>query len=370
MRGAFLQEPFQITALCEVDGNRLAGAAKLVSERQGTEPFTTSRHEELLARDDIDAVVIATPDHWHAHQILDAAAAGKHIYCEKPLTLTLHEAKVVIPAVRKAGVVFQTGSQQRTEFGQKFVDACELVRNGRIGEVLTVHVGVGDPARACDLPVEALEPGLDWERWLGPAPQRAYHSELAPRGVHNHYPAWRRYWEYAGGGLSDMGAHHFDIGMWGLRKDGEGPIEVHPPIDSSATRGASVVFADGVRMIHGGPSGTTFIGTRGTIAVDRGRISSTPGNLLTDPLPDDAERLPRHANHAADWLQALRGEGETTCPIEVGAGSVAICNLLNLAYRHRRSLRWDPRAWRFVDDDEANGWLDYERRDGYALPVH
>ena len=120
-------------------------------------------------------------------------------------------------------------------------------------------------------------------------------------------------------------------------------------------------------MVHGGPSGTTFIGTGGVIHVDRGRLSSTPGNLLTDPLPDDAPRLPRHPNHAADWLQAIRGEGPTTCPVEVGAGSVAVCHLLNLAYRHRRALRWDPAAWRF-DDEEANRWLDVERRPAYAWP--
>lgn len=367
MRGAFLRDGFQVTAVCDVDSSRLAAAKQLADERQGGSCFATKVHDEVLTRDDVDAVVIATPDHWHTYQILDAAAAGKHIYCEKPLTLTLRESQLVIPAVNEAGVVFQTGSQQRTEFGKRFVDACELVRAGRIGELLTVHVGVGNPSRACDLPEEELEPGLDWDRWLGPAPSRPYSSVLSPRGVHNHYPRWRDYWEYAGGGLADMGAHHFDIALWGLGRDGSGPVEVHPPTDPEARRGASVVFDDGVRLVHGGPSGTTFVGTGGVIHVDRGRLSSTPNQLLTDPLPEEAARLPRHPNHAADWLQAIRGEGPTTCPVEVGAGSAAICHLMNLAYRHRRALRWDPVAWRF-DEESANSWLDCERRASFPWP--
>ena len=263
---------------------------------------------------------------------------------------------------------FQTGSQQRTEFDQRFVRACELVRNGRIGRVLTVNVGVGDPPRACDLGAEELEPGLDWDRWLGPAPERAYHSVLSPRGVHGHYPRWRDYHEYAGGGLADMGAHHFDIAQWGLRMDESGPVRVEPPADPAANRGAAVVYSDGTRMTHGGPSGTTFIGTGGMIHVDRGRLSSVPGNLLEVELGEDDERLPRAASHADDWFQALRDRRRPTCDVEVGARSAAICHLLNLAYRHRRALDWDPAAWRFVDDDEANGWLDVKRRAGFELP--
>ena len=369
MRNAFLRDGFQVTAVCDVDANRLAAAKALADERQqGSDCFATTRHEEAMDREDVDAVVIATPDHWHAHQILDGAKRKKHIYCEKPLTLTLREAQLVIPAVKEAGVAFQTGSQQRTEFGQRFVTACEMVRNGRLGQVLTVHVGVGGPPTACDLPAEEPEPGLDWDRWLGPAPLRPYNSELSPRGVHGHYPAWRRYWEYAGGGLADMGAHHFDIALWGLRRDGSGPVEVHPPTVRGANTGAWVVFEDGVRMVHGGMSGTTFIGTEGVLPVDRGRIDSSPARILEEPLPEDAERLPRHPSHAQDWLQAIRGEGPTTCPVEVGSGSVAICQLLNIAYRLRRPLQWDPARWEFPGDDEANALLDYDRREGYELP--
>ncbi len=370
MRGAFLGNGFQVVAVCDVDKSRLDAAKQLADKRQpDTDCFATTRHEDAMDRDDVDAVVIATPDHWHAHQILDAARRRKHIYCEKPLTLTLREAQLVIPAVQKAGVAFQTGSQQRTEFAQRFVRAAELIRNGRLGDVMTVHVGVGAPPAACSLPAEEMEPGLDWDRWLGPAPLRAYHSELSPRGVHKHYPAWRRYWEYAGGGLADMGAHHFDIAMWALGRDGSGPVEVHPPLVDGAETGASVVFDDGVRVVHGGRSGATFVGTEGTLAVDRPRIGAEPAKLLEEPLPDDAALLPRRKSHAQDWLQAIHGGEPTTCPVEVGAGSVALCHLLNVAYRLRRKLRWDPVDWRFVDDTEANALCDYERRAGYALPA-
>ena len=369
MRGAFLGNGFQVVAVCDVDKNRLEAAKALADERQpNSKCFATTRHEVAMDRGDVDAVVIATPDHWHAHQILDAAKRHKHIYCEKPLTLTLREAQLVIPAVQKAGVVFQTGSQQRTEFGQKFVRACELIRNGRLGKVMTVHVGVGDPPVACALDAEDVESGLDWNRWLGAAPMRPYHSDLSPRGVHKHYPSWRRYWEYAGGGLADMGAHHFDIAMWALGRDGSGPVAVHPPHVKGATTGASVVFDDGVRIVHGGRSGATFVGTEGVLAVDRGRIGAEPQKLLEDPLADDAALLPRRKSHAQDWLQAIHGGDPTTCPVEVGAGSVAICHLLNVAYRLRRSLRWDPVNWRFLDDAEANALCDYQRRDSFELP--
>ncbi|MEM8711587.1 MAG: Gfo/Idh/MocA family oxidoreductase, partial [Planctomycetota bacterium] len=206
------------------------------------------------------------------------------------------------------------------------------------------------------------------DRWLGPAPMRAYSEVLSPRGVHGHYPQWRRYWEYAGGGLADMGAHHFDIAQWALGMDDSGPVRVLPPADPTSKRGATLVYENGVRLVHGGPNGATFIGEKGVIAVDRGRISSVPEKILEwEAEEGSAERLPRHRGHAADWLDRIRDRGTPICSAEVGARSAAICQLMNIAYAHRRELRWDPSAWRF-QEDEANAWLDYERRDGYELP--
>jgi predicted dehydrogenase len=221
--GHFLgQKEVQVLAVCDVDTTRREAAKKTVETRyadqiksgsyKGCAAYNDFR--ELIARKDIDAVVIATPDHWHAIPVIEACKAKKDIYCEKPLTLTIREAKTLIDAVRKHERVFQTGSQQRS--GSEFRLACELVRSGRIGKIKQVIVDVGGPSKPCDLPEEKLEEGLDWDRWLGPAPKRPYNSVLSPRGVHGHFPNWRNYQEYSGGMMTDWGAHHFDIAQWGL----------------------------------------------------------------------------------------------------------------------------------------------------------
>ncbi len=370
MHRAFLPDDgFRVLAVCDVDTSRRADAKARVDKHYGSDDCAAYLdYRGLLGRDDIDAVVIATPDHWHANQIMHACGAGKHIYCEKPLTLTLHEAKIVMDAVRETGCVFQTGSQQRTEFGHRFVTAAERVRSGILGHVHSVNVGVGKPPVPCTLGEEAAEPGLDWDRWIGPAPMRPYSSVLSPRGVHKRYPKWREYREYAGGGLADMGAHHFDIAQWALGQDGSGPISVAPPGSADAEAGAWLEYEGGTKVIHGGMSGCTFVGKEGVLHVDRGLLESIPGSILEADLPDGANALPRKKSHAADWLECIRNRGRPMCDAEVGARSVAVCHLLKLAYEHRRALTWDPQAWRFADDD-ANQWLDYERREGYELPA-
>ena len=368
LRGWLGSSDIRVIGVCDVDTSRRESSRQMVDGHYGeSDCADCGDHRELLDRDDVDAVVIATPDHWHANIVLDACLAGKDIYCEKPLTITLREAQLMIKAVRKHERVFQTGSQQRTEYGHRFVQACEYVRNGRIGEIISVNVGVGPTPVPCDLPEEPLEPGLDWDRWLGPAPQRPYNSVLSPRGVHNHYPEWRRYREYAGGPMADMGAHHFDIAQWGLGMDHSGPVRVVPPADPQAKYGAMVVYENGVKLIHGGPSGVTFVGRDGLIAVDRGRIHAAPDNLFDQPITDSDEQLPRWPNHLANFVSCVRDRSRPICDVEIGARSVAICHLMNLAYIHGRELTWDPQAWRF-DDDDANGWLDYQRREGYELP--
>jgi len=370
-----------VAGVCDVDTTRREEARRRVdAHNAAANPLadvipclSVVDYDELLSNDRIDAVVICTPDHWHANQVIDAAKAGKDIYCEKPLTQCLHECKAMIEAVRKHGRVFQTGSQQRTEYDHRFVRACELVRAGRLGRVMSVHVGVGDPPRACDLGEEAMEPGLDWHRWLGPAPQRPYHSALSPRGMHGHYPEWRHFKEFCGGYLADMGAHHFDIAQWGLGLDASGPVRVEPgdvanADGSPALRGATLVTGDGIRIVHGGPSGTTFIGTDGVIAVDRGRLHSVPGNILDAELSEQ-QRLPRKQSHIQDWVDCMRSRERCICDVEIGARSAALCHLLNLAYEHRRPLEWNPIAWEFPGDAEANGWRERARRTGFELPA-
>ncbi len=363
LKGRFLKDDrVRVVAVCDVVKDRREDAKAFVDKAYGNQdckPYIDYR--ELLARDDIDAVAIGTPDHWHTTQVVHAAMAGKDIYCEKPLTHTLREGKVIMDAVNKHERVFQTGSQQRTEYGHKFVKAAEYVRNGRIGDVITVHVGVGDPARRCDLAGESLPEGTDWDRWLGPAADRAYNKILCPEGLHRHYPQWRAYWEFAGGGVADMGAHHFDIAQWALGMDDSGPIAVLPPARKGSKRGASLLYENGVTMVHGGPSGATFIGTQGMIHVDRGRIAATPANIFKKPIGDDELTLPRHKNHFDDWVSCIRSRKTPICSAEIGARSAAVCQLVNLAYRYNQKITWDPKAWNFASG-EPSSWLDYDRR--------
>lgn len=365
----------QILAVCDVDTTRRDDAKARVDKKYTEAAKGESKgcsavvdFREILRRDDIDAVVIATPDHWHAIPAIEAAAAKKDIYCEKPLSLTIVEARRMIDAVRKHDVVFQTGSQQRTEFGQLFRKACEYVRNGRIGRVEAVYVGVGAPSTWCDLPAEPLEPGLDWDRWLGPAPDRPYNSVLSPRGVHNHFPAWRSYREYSGGGFTDMGAHHFDIAQWGLGMDDSGPVEVIPPDDDHATTGCRWIYDNGVVLHHGGPSGVTFVGSGGVIAVDRDRLDSSPRSILETPLGDNDLRLGTATDHHQNWIDCIRSRERPICDVEIGARSITVCHLGNLAYWNHQPLKWDPKTWSFTDGTGDPKWLDRDRRDPWQLP--
>lgn len=368
-------ERARVIAVCDVDTTRREHFQQVVNTRNSsTDCDAYNDYHDLLARTDIDAVVITTPDHWHTRIAIHAAHAGKDIYCEKPLTHSLEESRAIIDAVRAQDCVFQTGSQQRSEYGHRFVKAVEYVRNGRIGPIVSVNVGVGDPPRPCDLPGESIEPGLDWDRWLGPAPSRPYHSDLSPRGVINHYPDWRSYAEYSGGYFADMGAHHYDIAQWGLDADRSGPFEVLPPLDETSMRGAKLRFENGAEIIHGGPNGTTFVGTTGMIHVDRGRIVPVPENLFERPIASleedpDALHLPRHVNHVENWLDCIHSRERPICDVEVGARTAALCHLVNLAYELRRPLRWDWRSWRFEDDNEANTHRSPPRRLGYELPI-
>ncbi len=315
---------------------------------------------ELLALDGLDAVVIATPDHWHVPGAILAARAKKDIYCEKPLTLTIGEGRHLVNEVRKHNIVFQTGSQQRSEFGGLFEQAVNLIRNGKIGRVKTVRVGVGAPPVPCELPEEQVPEGTDWDLWLGQAPWRGYNEILCPKGVHQHFPAFRNYREYAGGGLADMGAHHFDIAQWALDMDGSGPVKVEPP--AAGDSGLRFTYADGVEMLHAGPSGCTFEGELGTIYVDRGKLESTPESIVKTPLEEGAPRVEHATDHGRNWLDAIKSRQKPICDVEVGHRSASVCHLANLGYQLRRTLTWDPAAERFADDDEANALLNREAR--------
>lgn len=363
----------QIVAVCDVDTTRREKAKRRVNEtyEANDRPAKCESYNDfrqVLDRKDIDAVVIVTPEHWHAIPIIMAAQAGKDIYCEKPMTLTLAESKRCIEAVRKYKRIMQTGSQQRSNVFGPFRQACEFIRSGRIGQVKSVTVGVAGPSIWCDLPEEAIEPGLDWDLWLGPAPLRPYSSVLSPRGAHNHFPAWRNYREYSGGGHADMGAHHYDIAQWALGMDHSGPVEVIPPSDPKATSGAKLIYPNGIEVTHGGPSGCVFTGTRGTLHIDRGELTSDPPELIKEPLGEKEVHLFVSPGHHRNWVNCIRSRELPLCDVEIGARTVAMVQLANLAYWHQRRLKWDPKKWQFVGDKEANKWLDRERRAPWQLP--
>ena len=277
----------QMVAMCDVveerknNGKKIANDfyAKLHNKPDYDGITTHEDFQEVISNDKIDAVMVVTPDHWHAIPVIMAAKAGKDIYCEKPISRTIEEGRAMVKAVQDNKVVFQTGSQQRSEYDGKFRVAAELVRNGRIGQIISVNIGIGDPSIPCDLPTQEIPKGTNWDLWLGPAQERGYNEVLCPKGVHNHFPAWRRYREYAGGSVADFGAHHYDIAQWGLGTDDTGPVKLVPPEDPNAKRGMRLVYANGVEMTHGGPGGTTWIGTGGIVTVDRGRLEMVPRDI-------------------------------------------------------------------------------------------
>lgn len=362
-----------VVAVCDVDKTRRDNARKVVETHYAKKggPGTSNTclaftdFRDLLARTDIDAVVIATPDHWHAFIGMLAAKAGKDIYCEKPLTQTIHEARALVESVRKNRRVFQTGSMQRSS--REFRRACQLVRNGALGKLQEIHVAIGGPGKWCDLPAEAAEPGLDWNLWLGPAPWREYNSVLAPRGVHSHFPNWRSYREYGGGMVTDWGAHHFDIAQWGLGMDESGPVEIIPPAEPNAQEGAQVLYADGTVVKHVSGNGVTFIGSEGRIYVNRGKFESTPESLVESPLDQHRIQLYDSNDHIGDWLTCIGTRKRPICDVEVGARTVSVCHLVNLAYWNGKRLKWDARKERFIEGFGDNAWLDRPYRGPWTL---
>lgn len=366
----------QVVALCDVESIRLGFHRTRANEHyanktgkagyDGVAAYKDFR--ELVARTDIDAVMIATPDHWHALTALAAMKSGKDVYCEKPLSLTISEAQAMVKCARRYGRVFQTGSQQRSS--PEFLFACEMVRSGRIGKVHTVYVNVGGPSEdGSHLPAQPTPEGLDWDLWLGPAPWRPYTFELAPDLKYEGWPNWRGYRDYSGGGMTDWGAHHFDIAQWGLGMDESGPVEIVPP-DGGANARLTYKYANGVVMYHGGGpdnAGITFVGDRGRVMVNRGYLDTDPKEIMAVPIGPNEVTLYRSRNHHENWLECLRSRNRPICDVDVGRHSIIVCHLGNIAYWLKRPLAWDPDAERFVNDDEANRLLTRAKRSPWRI---
>ena len=312
---------------------------------------------ELLNRKDIDAVVIATPDHWHAAMAVRAAEAGKDIYCEKPLSLTVREGRAMVNAARKYKKVFQTGSMQRS--WPEFRQTAELIRNGYIGEVKSIKVNVGAPPIAYNLAEEKLPEGLDWGKWLGPNESVLFNSELAPPTSKDVFPNWRLYREFGGGMVTDWGAHMFDIVQWSLGMDDSGPVEVLAP-DGKEIKFLTYKYENGITMTHEKwewNNAIHFVGTEGEIKVQRKKIETTPISLKDKVIGETEKHVYKSENHYKDFLDAIRNRSKPICDVEVGHRTASVCNIGNIAYRLNRSLKWDPKKEIFIDDKEANALL-------------
>lgn len=355
--------------VCDVDSERSAQAADIIA-KAGQKAEIVGDYRKILDRKDIDAVVVSTPDHWHAPITIAACQAGKDVYCEKPLTLSIAEGRLMVNAAREHKRMVQTGSQQRS--GKEFRQACELVRNGAIGKVHTVLVGIPKPNHP-GMPIPDSDPpsNLDYNRWLGPAPQRPYNKNR----VHYNFRFFR---DYSGGQMTNFGAHHLDIAQWGLGVDGLGPVTTegtgtfHPEKWHEVTETCRVThtYADGAKVILGQqqkdiPDGCTFLGEKGKIYVTRGKITSDPAEILKTPTDSFKIRLEVSNNHHVNFLDSLKSRTLPICDVEIGHRSATICHLGNIAIQLGRKLNWDPVKEQFVGDDEASAMVSRPYRAGY-----
>ncbi len=369
---SFLNSPgTHVLAACDVDKLKLARGQKIVEDHYAEKSGGTYKgcdiygdFRELLARDDIDAVVISTPDHWHAIMVIQSAMAGKDIYCEKPLSQTIVEARSMVNAVRRYGRVFQTGSMQRSDW--HFRLGCELVLNGYIGQLQHVTVGIGGPPRNNPLPAEPVPDYLDWDMWLGPALSRPYNSELSPHLSWDGFPHWRNHSSFGGGGMTDWGAHHFDIAQWGMDMDESGPVEIIPP-DGRDYKVLTYKYANGVTMTRDRANGVLFTGTKGEVEVNRGHIRTVPEELKDKKIGPNEIHLYESRNHYVDWLDAVRKRSRPICDIETGCRSVSVCHLGNIAYKLGRPLKWDPEREVLIGDVGASRLLSRPMRSPWHL---
>jgi predicted dehydrogenase len=351
----------QAVALCDVDQKRLDTALKTAADHGRTcEGYQDYRR--LLDRTDIDAVVISTPDHWHAPIAIDACRAGKDVYVEKPLSLTVAEGRQMVQAARDNGRVVQTGSQQRSD--EEFRRACEYVRSGRIGKLRRVLVGIPEPNHPGE-PIPDSEPPahLDYNFWLGPAPERPYNEKRL------HYN-FRFFWDYSGGQMTNFGAHNIDIAHWALGADDSGPLsaegvaEFHPQAWHEVTESCRVTlrYAGDVDVIVGQrqediPVGVSFEGEKGKLFVARGKVTSAPAEILKEPLGDSDVKLTKSDNHHENFLACVASREKPICDVEIGHRTATACHLANIALRLSRKIEWDAAAEKIIGDDEASAML-------------
>ena len=389
-------------ALVDVDANVLGHNISRLKEKTGKEADGYQDYREVLDRDDIDAVMIATPDHWHTKITVEALLAGKDVYCEKPMTLTIDEGKLIEKIVKQTGRVCQVGTMQRTEHEQRFLKAIALVRSGRIGEIKKVTCGIKGSDASPVIPAIDVPEGLAWDKWLGPAPEAPYralpkirkgYGGGVPYYTNCHY-AWRNWYEYSGGQMNDWGAHHVDIATWALDACETGPNKVTPfsfslpveykdgyPTDSERYN-VPTKFEMHVNMpgdiplviTSEGDNGILFEGTKGRFFVNRGKLVGKPvEDLEANPLPEDAVEDvyggPVSENHTANFIDAMRSRELPISDVWTHNRMLETCHLANISIRLNRELNWDPTKREIIGDDEANAFLSREYRKGFEIDM-
>ena len=344
-------------------------------------------YRKILDRKDVDVIMIATPDHWHTKMVIDACLAGKDVYCEKPLTLTIDEGKKMCEVVKKTGRVVQVGSWQRSD--NRYRLACEMIRQGRLGKLKTVSVSLGKNARGGPFAIQKPPAHFNWDMWQGQTPDVPYIKERS------HY-TFRWWYEYAGGQMTDWGAHHMDIAQWAIGLDHSGPVEIDgtatfPKVPNgynvATSFGAKMLYANGVKLevADHGRNGLVFTGDKGRIFVNRGVLSGKPVEDLKDnPLPresynlyahDNLSRPPRMGkhdailNHMGNFFDCLQTRNLPISDIVSQHRTASVCHLANISMHLGRKLKWDPEKELFIADPEADRRLSREQRKAYRISV-
>lgn len=371
VKGFLQEDDCRILAVCDVDAHRRAEAIREMNKHyRNNDCRQYNDFRELTAQKDIDTVCIAVPDHWHCIPALTAIRAGKDVYGEKPLALTIDEGKAMVKAVRRYECVWQTGSWQRSTAHFRF--GCELVRNGRIGKLQRVEVGIGygfKPQGSSAVtgiepqPVMPVPKGFDYEMWLGPAPWAPYTQNRCH---------WNFRWilDYSGGQVTDWGGHHIDIAHWGMGADHTGPVEVAGKgifpkdglWDAAFDYDFECKYADGTDLRAASnnhcPQGVRFIGADGWVHITRGGLKANPESLLREKIGPDELHLPRPAGdhrqgHRRDFLDCVRTRAQTISPVDVGHRSATVCHLGNIAMILGRKIKWDPKRQQIIEDPTA-----------------
>ena len=372
MRGFLGKKEVQVVAVCDVDKGHRDGAKKTVDDKyENNDCKAYLDFRKLLERKDIDALSMALPDHWHSIIYVAGARAGKDIYGEKPLARTIHGGRAICDAVHRYGRVWQTGSWQRSQ--RNFHHACELVRNGRIGKVHKVEVGLPTGSNTDNKPVQPVPEGLDWDFWLGPAPWVPY------RGV-CHWN-WRWMMDYSGGQLTDWAGHHIDIAHWGLGLDYTGPVEiegkgVYPRdgiYDAPTAYKFTCKYDNGLTMIVANDRqqpkgmGTIWYGEDGWVYVKRGRLEAEPESILDERIGPNEIKLYESRDHQRNFLDCVKSRKLTITPVEIAHRSISVGLLGEIAMLLGRKLKWNPEQERFLNDEQANRMLSRPMRSPWHL---